>query len=435
MLSLLLLAVLTGAGAGPSPDLELSLALQEDTLDNGLRVLVLEDSLCPLVSVQVWYRVGSRHEHNGITGISHFLEHMMFKGTHTRAPGELGQEIKRYGGVSNAFTSEDKTVYWCTLPRSRLEFALEGEADRMVNLVFREFESERMVVKEERRRRYENQPGGKLYETLTAASYLAHPYENPVIGWMDDIDAITEDAMREHYRTYYAPDNAILVAVGGVTADEVFELARRHFGPIEASGRPNAHATREPGQTGERRVRVEFEGGIRMIGLAFHIPEMTHSDFPALYVLSTLMGDGKSSRLERSLIYEKNLLTSVTVWADRAYDPGLFYIIGAARKDVTPEEIERAILSEIGTIQDSLVSEREMMKAKNKLLHRFVFRQQSVRNRAYDIGYFGIVDEPQAINAWCDRLLAVTAEDVLRVARTYLARRNMTVALLGPGRS
>ena len=400
------------------------------SLDNGLKVLVVEDHSVPLVSTQVWVRAGSRNEHQGITGISHLLEHMMFKGTKRRKSEEYSLTIQSLGGTDNAFTAEDKTAYYSVLPSSKVEVAFDLESDRFQNAVFREFESEKNVVMEERRWRTENDPWGLLFEQLEATAFIAHPYHNPVIGWMSDLEGITLEDVERYYRTYYAPNNLVLVVSGDITPEKARELAEKYFGPIPRGPEPPPVRTREPEQLGERRVTVKKEGFLNAIAIAWHIPEFSHPDYPALEILATILGSGKSSRLYRTLVQEQGLATMAGAFADSRVDPSLLYVYAALSQGKTLQELEQGILQEVERLQTEPVSQEELQKAYNKAASAFVFRQQSVAGKGFMVGNFEILESWEVVNTYLDRLKAVTAEDVQRVARTYLTADNRTVAQL-----
>lgn len=400
------------------------------TLDNGLKVLVVEDHSVPLVSTQVWVRAGSRNERQGITGISHLLEHMMFKGTQKRKSEEYSLVIQSLGGTDNAFTAEDKTAYYSVLPSSKAEVAFDLESDRFQNAVFREFESEKNVVMEERRWRTENDPWGLLFEHLEAIAFIAHPYHNPIIGWMSDLENITLEDVKNYYRTYYVPNNLVLVVSGDITPERARELAEKYFGPIPRGPAPPPVRTQEPPQRGERRVTVEKEGFLNAVAIAWHIPPFSHPDYPALEILATILGNGKSSRLYRKLVQEQGIATAVGAFSDARVDPSLFYIYGALSQGKTLEELETGILQEVERLQKEPVNSEELQKAYNKAASAFVFRQQSVAGKGFMVGNFEILESWEVVNTYLDRLKAVTAEDVMRVAQTYLTPDNRTVAHL-----
>ncbi len=407
--------------------------IKSKVLDNGLTVLVVETHDAPLVSVQVWYKVGSRNEHEGITGISHMLEHMMFKGTEKIGPEEYSEIIQRYGGTSNAFTAEDVTAYWSVLPSSKVEVALELEADRMQNAVFREFESEKNVVMEERRWRTDNSPWSALYEQVRAAAFVSHPYHNPVIGWMDDLKSITLDDVRKHYETYYTPNNAILVISGDIDADRAFNLAEKYFGDIPKGPTPPPVRSVEPPQRGERKVKVRKEGFTYYFDAAYHIPKFTDPDMPAIEVLANILGRGKSSRFYRVLVQEKGLANNVWVWANDGLDPSLFFISATLQRGKTPEEFEEVLDSLIKDVQTNGVTDEELERAKEMLSANFVYSLQSTQGRGMAVGEYTILGgKANTINEYIPRLMKVTRDDVMRVAQKYLIEDNRTIGIFEP---
>jgi len=409
------------------------LDIREFQLDNGLEVLILEDHATPLVTVQLWYRVGSRNERPGITGISHFLEHLMFKGTPTYGPGVYSKLIQRYGGTDNAFTSHDMTGYHALLPAARLELALELEADRMANLLLdpEAIQAEREVVKEERRLR-ENAPTGPMYEELSAAAFKAHPYQWPIIGWMSDIDAITRDDLLAHYKTHYAPNNATLIIVGDVATAQAMELVRRHFGPIPRGPTPSRVRPPEPPQLGERRVEVPRPTAVPALSIAYHIPPFNHPDALPLEVLSQILSQGKSARLYRELVYHRQLVTSVSTDADLRVDPGLFTVVCMVQSGKAPGEVEEAIYDLLAQITEESITEDELQKAINQALSGFVFGQDSIKQQGFTIGSFHILQSYKIINEYIERLRQVTKHDVARVVRAYLTKQNRTVVTVVP---
>jgi zinc protease len=288
----------TGAQAPAAP------AVLAATLDNGLRVLLLEDHRSPIVSFQVWYRVGSRNEERGRTGIAHFLEHMMFKGTPKYGRGQFARLVEQNGGQDNAFTSQDVTSYYVDITADKLDLVVDLESDRMVNALLdaKEIESERQVVIEERRTRTEDDPNGFLGEEVGAVAFNAHPYGQPVIGWMEDLERITPEEIRAFYKTYYQPDSAIVVAVGAFKAPALMDTIKAHFGRIPRAPAPPAVTAVEPVQNGERRVLVKKEAQLPIVYLAYHVPNQTSPDAPALEMLSTILSSGRASRLFRRLV-------------------------------------------------------------------------------------------------------------------------------------
>src|SRR2546422_5079437 len=319
----------------------------EATLDNGLRVLVLEDHRSPVVSVQVWYRVGSRNERPGATGIAHFLEHMMFKGTPTHGRGQFARIVEQNGGQDNAFTSQDVTSYFVNIAADKLDLVIELEADRMHNLLLdpKEIDSERQVVIEERRTRTEDDPGGFLGEEVASIAFKAHPYGSPIIGWQEDIARITPEEIRAFYRTYYVPNNAMVVAVGDFRAGEVLERIKRRFGGIPRGAAPPPVLTVEPPPNGERRVVVRKQAELPIVYLAYHVPNQRSNDAAPLEVLSTILSGGRASRLYRHLVYERRL--ALEAGGDYSYfsiDPNLFLFLAAAMPRPTPETLREEVV-------------------------------------------------------------------------------------------
>jgi zinc protease len=409
------------------------LDIKEFRLENGLEVLILEDHAVPLVTVQVWYRVGSRNERPGITGISHVLEHMMFKGTPKYGPGLYSQLIQRYGGTQNAFTSYDMTAYYSVLPAAQLELAIDLEADRMTHLSLdpQEIKAEREVVKEERRLR-ENAPTGPMYEELGALAFKAHPYQWPVIGWMSDIEAITREDLLAYYQTYYIPNNATLIIVGDVQAGQTMEAVQRYFGVLPRGQTPLPVRPPEPSQLGERRTEIPRPTALAAIAMAYHIPAFEHDDALPLEVLSQILSQGQSSRLYRELVYQRQIATSINTDAGLRVDPGLFTIVSMVQAGKTPAEVEAAIYEQLEQVTEESITDRELQKAINQAQSSFVFRQDSIQQQGFTIGSFHILQSYKVINEYLERLRQVTKQDVARVARTYLTKANRTVVTIIP---
>ena len=420
------------AAARKDPLLE---QVREATLDNGLKILVLPVTKAPVVTLQVWYRVGSRNERLGRTGLSHLLEHLMFKETDKLAPEEFSRIIQANGGELNAFTSFDNTTYFETLSSERLELALELEADRMVNLKLREetVEPEKRVVMEERRLRTVDNPWGALYEEAYAAAFRAHPYQWPIIGWMKDIESSTLEDITTHYRTYYSPNNAIVAIAGNVNPDRAIELVKKHFGPISAGPPPPVVTAAEPPQLGERRVVVKKEANLPAFVWLYKVPNLDHPDAFALEVLSTILSHGDSSRLVRRLVIEERLVLDVS--ADNpllSIDPGLFSITAQVLPGKTVEEVEAALEREIDAVKEAPVGEREVEKAKNQIEAEFVFAQDSNFYQAMLLARFELLGDWRGLGRYRPQIQAVTAADVQRVAREYLVPDRRTVAVLIP---
>ena len=405
------------------------------TLENGLRVLLQEDRRSPIVTFQTWYRVGSRNESRGHTGLAHFLEHMMFKGTPTHGRGEFARLVEQNGGQDNAFTSQDVTSYYVNVVADKLDLVLELEADRMQHLLLdpKEIDSERQVVIEERRTRTEDDPNGFLAEEVGALSFRAHPYGQPIIGWMEDLKRITPEAMRAFYKTYYVPNNVVVVAVGDFKAPELLEKIKRKFGAIPRGHEPPPVVAEEPVQNGERRVTVLKEAQLPIVYLAYHVPNHTSPDAPALEVLSTILSSGRSSRLYRSLIYERQLaLDAGGDYSWFSFDPNLFWFWATAMPGQTPETLEKELLAEMAKLEKEPVSDVELQRVRNQIEAAFVFQEDSVHRRASLLARFELIGGYAEKDRYLQRIRAVTAADVQRVARTYFLPHRKNVGVLLP---
>ncbi len=409
---------------------------QEFTLSNDMKVLLIEVPKAPVVTVQVWYKVGSRNEVMGRAGLSHMLEHMMFKGTAKYPKGAFSRLIRKNGGIDNAFTGQDFTAYFENLSADRVELALELEADRMQGLALdlKEFQTERDVVKEERRLRTEDDPQGALVEALFAQTFFSHPYHWPVIGWFSDLDAMSLDDLQRHYDTFYSPNNATLVVAGDIKADELIQTIRNLFEPIPRGPSPKQTISAEPIQRGERRFFLKREAQVPFVIMGFRVPNYSSEDAYALNVLESILSQGKSSRLYQRLVYDQK--NSLAVGADYSLmqtDPGLFYFYALVNPGSKVEAVEDALQSEISRLQAEPPSELELQRAKNQLEASRIFEQDSNFRRAMLLG------QSETIGAgwkWLDKFLdhmkAVTAEDIQRVAKQYLVPDNRTVGILIP---
>ncbi|UCG79478.1 MAG: insulinase family protein [Nitrospirota bacterium] len=412
----------------------LSAEVMEDRLDNGMKVLIIEDHKAPVATFQVWYKVGSRDEPAGKRGISHLLEHMMFKGTPKYGSKVFSQMIKNNGGVDNAFTTRDHTAYFQILSSDRLDISIELEADRMRNLLLdpKELEAEARVVMEERRLRTEDDPQNLLFEEVIAAAFKAHPYKYPVIGWMSDLSSIDRDDMADYYNKYYSPDNAFIIVVGDVDAGEVLKEIRAAFGPIpKGAARPEV-ATEEPEQSGEKRVYLEKEASLPYILIAYHVPNFPDEDSYALDVLSSILS-GKSGRLYRNIINgDKVAVNAFGEYLSDYLDPMLFILGGTALPGKDIEEVETALIEEIEKIKRIPPLEREVQKARNQVEAAFIMGQDSLYSQARVIGSFEMLGGWRLKDRYVDGIRNVKPEDVQRVARKYFVKNNRTVGILMP---
>jgi len=428
LIALVLCAALASPGHAATP-------VVEATLDNGLRVLLLEDHRSPIVSFHVWYRVGSRNEQPGATGIAHFLEHMMFKGTAAYPRGRFAQIVEQNGGRDNAFTSHDVTTYFVDIAADRVDQVVALEADRMRNLLLDpdEIRSERQVVMEERRTRTEDDPDGFLGEETHAIAYRAHPYRAPVIGWMTDLERVTAAEIAAFYRTYYTPNNALVVAAGDFSAPELLETIRRAFGPIPRGPQPPQVLAVEPPQVGERRVIVSRAAQLPIVYIAYHAPSSRSEDAPALELLSTVLSGGRASRLYRRLVHEGQIaLNAGGDYSFFSFDPNLFWFWATALSGQTPEALEKALLAEMQRLKTEPVSEEELARAKNQIEASMTFQEDSVHSRATLLARFELIGGYRLKEEFIPGIRGVTAEKLMRVANTYFPDDGRSVGILLP---
>ncbi len=411
-------------------------AVKEYTLKNGLKVLIIEDHKAPLATFQIWYRVGSKDEPMGKTGISHLLEHMMFKGTPKYGSKQFSNIIQRNGGTDNAHTTKDYTMYYQTLSSDRIDLSIKLEADRMINLLLepKEVLAERNVVMEERRMRYEDNPQSSLYEEVIATAFKAHPYQWPVIGWMSDIVSVERKDLYRYYRTYYSPNNAFIVISGDVKAEDILSKVRKAFEHKRPSKRSFIKdRTEEPQQRGEKRVYLKREVELPYILMAYHVPSFPHEDSFALDVLSTILSGGKSSRLYKNIVYEKRLaLNTFADYSGFYKDPFLFVFGGTAAPKKNIEDVEKAIYDEIEKVKKESPSEMEIQKAKNQIEAAFVFAQDSTYSRAFYTGMFEMLGNWRLMDKYLEGVRKVKPEDVQAAAKKYLIDDNKTVGILVP---
>ncbi len=411
-------------------------AAKEYTLKNGLKVLIIEDHKAPLATFQIWYRVGSKDEPMGKTGISHLLEHMMFKGTPKYGSKQFSNIIQRNGGTDNAHTTKDYTMYHQTLSSDRIDLSIKLEADRMINLLLepKEVVAERNVVMEERRMRYEDNPQSSLYEEVIATAFKAHPYQWPVIGWMSDIVSVERKDLYRYYRTYYSPNNAFIVISGDVKAEDILSKVRKAFEHKRPSKRSFIKdRTEEPQQRGEKRVYLKREVELPYILMAYHVPSFPHEDSFALDVLSTILSGGKSSRLYKNIVYEKRLaLNTFADYSGFYKDPFLFVFGGTAAPKKNIEDVEKAIYDEIEKVKKESPSEMEIQKAKNQIEATFVFAQDSTYSRAFYTGMFEMLGNWRLMDKYLEGVRKVKPEDVQAAAKKYLIDDNKTVGILVP---
>jgi len=433
---LLLLALVAAGSPGTAAEPPRAAArVLAVTLDNGLRVLLLEDHRSPIVSLQLWYRVGSRNEARGATGIAHFLEHLMFRGTPTNPPGAYARIVERNGGQDNAFTSQDVTSYYVDIAADRLDLVLALEADRMHNLTLdpKIVDSEREVVIEERRTRTEDDPGGALGEEVSALAFRAHPYGQPIIGWMIDIRRITREEIAAFYKTYYAPNNALLAAAGDFKAEAVLEKIKAAFGPIPRGPEPPKVLAVEPEQSSERRLTVQRPAELPIVYVGYPVPNHTSPDAAAFEVLSTVLSGGRSSRLYRHLVYERQLaLEAGGDYSYFSFDPNLFWFYATPLPGQTPQTLEKELLAEMEQLRKEPVGEEELQRAKNQIESGFVFQEDSVHRRAALLARFELIGGYALKDQYLDKIRAVSAADLQRVAKQYFGEDKKNVGILLP---
>ncbi|HPX88781.1 MAG TPA: pitrilysin family protein [Methylophilaceae bacterium] len=414
---------------------------QEFKLENGLKIIVQEDHRSPVVVSQVWYKAGALDEVNGKTGVAHVLEHMMFKGTKKVPAGQFSRKIAAAGGRENAFTSQDYTAYFQQLEKSQLPLAFELEADRManLNLTKEEFEKEIKVVMEERRWRTDDKPQAQVNEHFNSAAYRTHPYGRPVVGWMSDLENMRVEDTREWYNHWYAPNNAVLVVVGDVKADEVYKLAKQHFGKLKPKVVPERKPQQEPPQIGERRVVVKAPAKLPSLQIGFHTPVLNdpNQDWEpyALEILASVLSGNDSARLNQKLVRESQIAVDVGAGYDMIARgrQGLFELAGSPSEGKTVAELEAAILQQIEKIKESGVTDEELKRVKAQVIAADVYQRDSVFYQAMQIGQLELTGFSwKILKDYPAKLSAVTSAQVQEVAKKYLVKDNMTVATLDP---
>jgi zinc protease len=433
LLLVLLLSLTGAASAMPS-------ATHEFTLDNGLKILVREDHRAPVVVSQIWYKVGSSYEPSGMTGISHVLEHMMFKGTPNLGSGEFSRLIAAQGGEENAFTSRDYTAYFQKLEKERLEISFRLEADRMrhLSLGVEDFAKEIQVVAEERRLRTEDSPEGLTYEQFNAAGFVTSPYRHPIIGWMNDIQSLRVQDLRAWYERWYAPNNAVLVVVGDVDPQQVLTLAKTHFGPLPPGDVQAAKYTPEIPQRGERRIAVKAPAKLPYLMLGYKTPTLATAaqDWEpyALEVLAGILDGGDSARLSRELVRGSQVAASIGVGyslVSRLDD--LFVLSGNPAPGRDPAELEQALRGQIQRLREEPVSPDELARVIAQVIAAEVYQRDSMFYQGMRMGILETAGLGwQALDDYVARVKAVTPEQIRAVANTYLNDDGLTIATLEP---
>ena len=415
-------------------------SVHEKTLENGLKVIVKEDHRAPVATAQVWYKVGSANEYGGITGVSHVLEHMMFKGTPKFPVGQFSEILASIGARDNAFTSRDFTAYYQLFDVSKLETSFELESDRMAHLTLDEgeFKKEIEVVKEERRLRTEDNPNALTYEQFNATAYNSSSYHNPVIGWMNDLDNMQVSDLREWYEDWYMPNNATLVVVGDVVPEDVFALAEKYYGVIPQREVTSSKPRIEAKQIGERRVQVKAIAKLPYMIMGYQVPSLktmeNKREAYALNVLAGILDGGRSSRLSKYLVRGQEIAASAGAgYSLYSARDNMFLFDGTPNANKSLDDLEQAIDGEIEKLKNELVSEQELKRVKAQVVASEVYQQDSIQRQAYIIGSLETVGLGwQTMNSYADNIGAVTAEEIQAVAKKYFINERKTVAYLTP---
>lgn len=403
------------------------------TLENGMKFLVVEDFSIPNANMYLFYKVGSRNEYQGITGLSHFFEHMMFNGAKKYGPKMFDQVMEFNGGANNAYTTQDLTVYTDWFPASSAEVMFDLESDRISSLSIdpKMVESERGVVLSERSTGLENSPWRNIIQAVQATAFIEHPYHWSVIGYEDDMKNWTQSDLERYFKTFYAPNNCVVVISGAITFEKVKALAEKYMGPIPAQADPPKIHIVEPKQVGERRITVQKDVSNPYLAIAYHVPETQHEDYYALSILSSILSSGKSSRLYSSLVDKKQLSTMVFTSYSESYDPNLFYIYTTANNNVNELDIENAIYEELEKVKNESITEHELKKIKNQKLMEFYNQIETINGKSNNLGtyelFFGDYNKMFDATKNFDK---VTVEDIQNVAKKYFIKSNRTVGVL-----
>ncbi len=406
------------------------------TLPNGLKVVFLEDHSTPIVHAEVWYHVGSKNEKPGRTGFAHLFEHMMFKGSKNVEPEGHPSFISSVGGQSNAYTNEDSTVFWQTVPAQYLPLVLWLEADRMASLRIDEnvFKTEREVVKEERRMRVENQPYGRLNEIIYDHAFTVHPYKHPTIGSMKDLEAASIEDVREFFRTYYVPANATLVLVGDFDTKEAQALVTQYLGRVpKAQHEVPRDIPQEPPQTKERRVKIEENWPLPAVVVAHHITFDGHPDSYPLHIASKVLSDGQSSRIYRKLVYDTQLALAAFGGGNIIEHPNLFFAVAIVQPGRSPEEATNALIAELDRLRNEPISAAELQRTKNQFARDYIFTRESNKDKASHLGHAAVIhDDVKTADGEFDLFQNITVADVQRVAKKYFTPENRLVMTIMP---
>lgn len=412
----------------------------EFILNNGLKLIVREDHRAPVVTTMVWYKIGSVDEPRGLGGISHMLEHMMFKGTPTLKPNEHSRLISNYGGHDNAFTSRDYTAYFETLPSDQLKLAFTLEADRMQNLKLKQedFTPEQQVVAEERRSRTDSDPQAQFFESFNATQWATSNYRNPVIGYADEIQAIKLSDLQAWYKTHYAPNNATVVVVGDVNAELVYETAQATFGKVPRRELTPASLNFEIPQKGIKRMDFQIPAKLPALMMSYKVPSYNTAtdkkDADALLMLSAILDGGKTARLPKNLVRDQKIVSAIDAsYSNSARFDSAFTFFAMPSSNIPLNTIEEAILKEINSLKNTLVSPEELTRINAQIHAQMIYQKDAPMSQAQAIGMAESTGE-----GWVNReklltrLGQITAQDIQRVAQKYLIPDNLTIGTLTP---
>jgi zinc protease len=415
------------------------LQYQLSTLANGLTVVLSEDHSTPIVHLQIWYHVGSKNEKPGRTGFAHLFEHMMFKGSKNVEPEAHTSYISSIGGQSNAYTTDDETVFWETVPSQYLPLTLWLEADRMASLRIDKdtFTTEREVVKEERRMRIDNQPFGRLNEIIYDQAFTTHPYKHPTIGSMKDLDAASIEDVRDFFHTFYVPANATLTLVGDFDSAQALQLVGQYLGRVPKSDHPVPRdIPKEPPQTKEKRVTLQEAWPLPAVVVAHHITFDGNPDSYPLHIAAKVLSDGQSSRIYKKLVYDKQMAVAAFGQANLIEDPNLFYVVGIVQPGHTTEEVANALIGELDRLKAEPITEHELQRTKNQFARDYILGRERDQDKALQLAHAVVIHHDiKTADGEFDIFQNVTAGDVQRVAKTYFTPENRLVLTIVPGKT
>jgi zinc protease len=433
---LALVAATVSLGAAVRPT---KLQYQMMTLPNGLTVVLEEDHSTPIVHLQLWYHVGSKNEKPGRTGFAHLFEHLMFKGSRNVQPEAHTSMVSSVGGQSNAYTTDDETVFWETAPAQYLPMILWLESDRMATLrVDKEtFTSEREVVKEERRMRVDNQPYGRLNEIIYDQAFTVHPYKHPTIGSMADLEAATIEDVQDFYHTYYVPSNATLVLVGDFDTPQALQLVNQYMGRVPKAAKPVPRdIPQEPAQTKEKRATVEVPVPLPAVVVAYHITRDGNPDSYPLHIVGKVLSDGQSSRIYKKLVYDKQMAVAAFGTANLIEDPNLFYAVAIVSPGHTTEEVANALIAEVERLKTEPITDHELQRTKNQFARDYVLGRESNQQKALQLAHAVVIhSDIKTADGEFDIFQNISIADVQRVARTYFRPENRMVLTIMPAKA